>query len=361
MLAGLILATAAVSITAASEKGEKANVQQEAPKPEVAIKSWDIRWGRFEKLLLLEAGLVNTTTKAVTNVEVKLKLFGDAGEVVHESLPKYVGTLYPGTTRKVKMKFSCPYFSRYRFIVRGRMEGEKEDKQWIFWGRYWPTKPGETPQPPGYVVYARGAADVRVIGSSEQVIRRIRGRDALQIRGTVQNFGDKPAEHVTVVVTFMDGAGKKTYEDRIKLEGATIEPGAKKNFSRLYNTAPTYRRILYDVKFDTVGGVESPQAVQAAPATAVEKIEMTVGPLKFEDCTLDYNKGLIKGKIVNTGAKTVEKVVITLTVNKGKKKKTFRIEPGGSIAPRKQVSFIKALVPGMDGFSINVEYKEKKG
>jgi hypothetical protein len=365
-------AVAAAAIAAALCFPLAADGKEPPPGP-VKIIKWSMRWDRFGKKGIVEATFKNNSPKRVSKVNVDIEFLDDNGKVAKKT-SWYASTIYSFGTGKMKRTlFNCPIFQRYRIRLKGVQE-EKDVEQY-FEGRYWPDKPGDDPELPKPIVLAKGAADVRVIASREELKKRGRRKESLKITGTVQNLGDCPAENIEVVIKLIleettKAKGKKrgkvkekpekekkkktAKEIRCRVPTSRLEPNRTASFSTFLKQLPDYTTYDYEVEFDSVGGPV------AEAETEVKPFELQAGPLVLKDCTLAKKDGLFKGTLINQGKKGVTDVIVSIKIEKKGKNATHEIKPGGVISPGAQVSLIKATTPGYEKFSVDVQFEEKE-
>ena len=314
----------------------------ESPGP-MAIKKWSIRWDRFKRKVIIDATFSNTSVKRVSRLSVVLEFFSDKGKLAKRSSPwrKY-GVGGKAATR-MNLRTYCPPFSRYRVKVTGTA---KEPFEQLFEGKYWPDKPGDTPDIPQPVVYAKGTADVRVMGSRAEYRKVSKRREAMRISGMVQNMGDKPAKNVVVTIT-MIAKEKAVWTKDIAVKSTKLEPGATAPFSVIVKRLPHHTSITYHVDFDD-------PTKTTEEALTIEKFDVEAGPLIIKDCFIDPKTGLFTGTLINKSRETVTDTVVNISIEKAGVTTTYKIKPGGPIKPGDNLPLIKATMPGLDSFGVNV-------
>lgn len=321
--------------------------QDTGPTAPIVIEKWSIHWDRLAGKAVIDATFKNSSKKRLSDLVVVLEFIDERGITVRKSLPWRKSYLSGSSRARMKLNVAgCPSFKQYYVKLSGTAE---EPFEQVFEGRYWPEKLGATPQPPEPVVIVKGTASVRLIGSSEELVR-IRKREGLVISGTVKNMGDKPAEKVVVVIQLLRKE-RVLKEEECKIKGAKLYPGKSASFRTVIKRPPNYTRVRYIVKFK---GPE-PEGYEDLEA---ESFDIDAGPILLEDCRIDPKSGLFTGTLVNQSGKTLRDIIVTISITKGGATTSYDVAPGGEIKPNDRISLIKATTPGYDTFSIDVAFSE---
>jgi hypothetical protein len=227
----------------------------------------------------------------------------------------------------------------------------KKPFEQVFEGKYWPERPGDTPEIPEPVVFGIGTADVRVTGSRTAYLKLRRGLEAMQILGTVQNMGDCPARNVTIAVKMLNGK-KVVWTKDIAIKASSLAAKATAPFSVIVNPLPNHTSITYHVNFDSV------ETKEEGPVT-VKKFDIDAGPLLIKDCYLNPKTGLFTGTLINKGGKTLYDVIVNINIEKSGATTFHKIQLGGEIKPGDSFDLIKATPPGFDTLGVDVGFQEK--
>lgn len=324
-------------------------VSQESGGPIVIIEEkWSMKWDRFKRRLFVDASIQNVSSNRLSGVRVALELFSDTGALV-KTITWNKPRISPSSRASMKMRDAgVAPFNRYRITITGR--AGREDFNQLFEGTYLPDKPGAIPTVPRETVRAIGMADVRVIGSREELIKVSKREEAMKISGTVQNLGDTPASNIEIVVNLMDD-GKLVRQERCRISKETLEAGQSSSFTSILRRLPRYDKVVYKVKFKSVMSAAVNRKFEE-----VKPFDVEAPPLMLKNCVINPRNGLFKGTLINGGKKDVTGVVITIDIQKDGTKKLFKIQPGGTIGPGEKLLLTKATLPGYDGFSVNIEF-----